>query len=376
MNTNRRTDIGRSERWVIKIGSALITADGRGLDRTLIESWVEQIAQLRKLGKQVVLVSSGAVAEGMARLQWKQRPSELYKLQAAAAVGQMGVVQTYESFFQKHGLHTAQVLLTHEDLANRERYLNARSTLQTLLDLGVIPVINENDTVATAEIRLGDNDTLGGLVTNLLEADLLVILTDQQGLFSDDPRKNPDATLISEGQADDPKLLAMASPSGGALGRGGMQTKILAAQRAAKSGAATWIAWGRLPNSLLLLAKGEEIGTLLLPSQPPIAARKRWLASHLHKRGTLWLNDGAADRLCKSGASLLAVGVTKIEGTFQRGEMVICLNSNDQEIARGLINYNADETRKIIGQPSDKFVELLGYIDESELIHRDNLILV
>jgi glutamate 5-kinase len=372
----RRTDIGQSSRWVIKIGSALITADGRGLDRTLIESWVEQIAQLRQMGKQVVLVSSGAVAEGMARLQWKQRPSELYKLQAAAAVGQMGVVQTYESFFQKHGLHTAQVLLTHEDLANRERYLNARSTLQTLLDLGVVPVINENDTVATAEIRLGDNDTLGGLVTNLLEADLLVILTDQQGLFSDDPRKNPQATLISEGQADDPTLLAMASPSGGALGRGGMQTKLLAAQRAAKSGAATWIAWGRLPDVLLNLSNGDEIGTLLLPSQPPIAARKRWLASHLHKRGTLWLNDGAADRLCKSGASLLAVGVIKIEGTFQRGEMVICLNSNDQEIARGLINYNADETRKIIGQSSDKFVELLGYIDESELIHRDNLILV
>jgi len=373
---NARQKVGKARRWVVKIGSALITAEGRGLDKTLIESWVAQMAGLRQQGVEIIMVSSGAVAEGMARLGWKQRPTELYKLQAAAAVGQMGVVQTYESFFQRHALHTAQILLTHEDLSNRERYLNARSTLSTLLELGVVPIINENDTVATAEIRVGDNDTLGGLVANLLEAELLVILTDQQGLYDCDPRRNPGAQLVSEGEAGDPKLLAMASGEGGALGRGGMLTKLRAATLAARSGAATWIAWGRLPEVLPRIAAGEDLGTLLLPNQAPITARKRWLAGHLQMRGRLHLDAGAVRMLRGAGTSLLAVGVTAVEGVFRRGEMVACIGPDGLEVARGLINYNAEETHKILGQPSERIADLLGYVTESELIHRDNLVVV
>jgi glutamate 5-kinase len=373
---NERASVAAGRRWIIKIGSALITAEGRGLDIAAMQGWVAQMAELRKRGIEIVLVSSGAVAEGMKRLGWSKRPPELYKQQAAAAVGQMGLVQAYESAFQQHGLHTAQILLTHEDLSSRERYLNARSTLCALLKLGVIPVINENDTVATAEIRFGDNDTLGGLACNLIEADLLVILTDQHGLYEADPRKNPDAKLVEQGHAGDPTLEAMAGATGGTLGRGGMYTKLRAAKLAARSGAATWIAWGRLPEVLTRLAAAENLSTLLLPAQVPVAARKQWLAAHLQMRGKLRLDDGAVKVLREAGKSLLPVGVKQVEGEFQRGEMVACVDLRGNEIARGLANYAATDARKIAGQPSDKIEELLGYVDEPELIHRDNLVLV
>ncbi len=371
-----RQQLADSKRWVIKIGSSLVTDDGRGLDLDAITGWTEQISQLRQLGKEVLLVSSGAVAEGMVRLNWDSRPSALHELQAAAAVGQMGLVQTYESCFKKHAILSAQILLTHDDLSDRKRYLNARSTLRSLLDLGVIPIINENDTVATDEIRFGDNDTLAALVANLVEADALIILTDQQGLFSEDPRKNPAAEFISSGQASDAQLHKMASSSGGSLGQGGMSTKLSAAQRAARSGTATLITSGRNNNALLAIANAEENGTLLLPDAEPMAARKQWLAGHLKVSGQLTLDKGASEVLLKSGKSLLAVGVTSVTGNFIRGEMVACLNHEGKEIAHGLINYSAIESTKICGKSSAEIESLLGYIDEAELIHRDNLVLI
>ncbi len=370
-----RQQITTTKRWVVKIGSALLTNEGRGLNQAGIATWVEQMAALRKQGHEVVLVSSGAVAEGMSRLGWSKRPHALHELQAAAAVGQMGLVQAYESCFQRHGMHTAQVLLTHDDLSNRGRYLNARSTVRTLLDLGVVPIINENDTVVTDEIRFGDNDTLGALVANLIEADLLVILTDQDGMCDKDPRQHADAKLIHETPANAPGLEAMASGAGGALGRGGMLTKVRAARLAARSGSATVIAAGREERVLLRLAEGEELGTLFLPDQQPIAARKQWLAGHLQLRGTLTLDAGAVRVLRDSGKSLLPVGVRSVSGSFLRGEMVACLDEAGKEIARGLVNYSAQDISRIQGQPSSKIEELLGYVDEPELIHRDNLIL-
>lgn len=371
-----RQQLADSKRWVIKIGSSLVTDDGRGLDAAAIKDWTEQIAQLRKQGKEILLVSSGAVAEGMARLNWQTRPNALHELQAAAAVGQMGLVQSYESCFQQHSILSAQVLLTHDDLSNRRRYLNARSTLRSLLDLGVIPIINENDTVATDEIRFGDNDTLAALVANLVEADALIILTDQQGLFSEDPRKNPQAEFISIGQANDSKLHKMASSSGGSLGQGGMSTKLTAAERAARSGTATLITSGRNNNALLNVSHAIEAGTLLLPDAEPIAARKQWLAGHLKVCGQLMLDKGASDVLLSSGKSLLAVGVTSVTGNFMRGEMVACINHEGQEIAHGLVNYNAIEAAKICGKSSSEIENTLGYVDEAELIHRDNLVLL
>ncbi|CAK0773009.1 Glutamate 5-kinase [Gammaproteobacteria bacterium] len=376
MMIETRAAVREARRYIVKIGSALLTNDGRGLDHSAIQRWVEQIVELRGLGIEVILVSSGAVAEGMKRLGWKKRPMAVHELQAAAAVGQMGLIQAYESCFQRHQIHTAQVLLTHEDLTNRERYLNARSTLRTLLALKVIPVINENDTVATEEIRLGDNDTLGALVAVLVEADLLVILTDQEGMFEADPRQCPTAPLVRLARADDPQLLTMASADGGSLGRGGMHTKIKAAARAGCAGAATIIAWGRRERVLPRLAAGEEIGTLLLPATETATARKQWLASHLRVKGRLFLDAGAVQALRESGKSLLAVGVVAVEGEFQRGEMVSCFNSSGREVARGLVNYSATEIRRIAGMPSRRIVELLGYVDEAELIHRDNLVLV
>lgn len=370
-----RKQLGASKRWVIKVGSSLVTANGQGLDKAAIAGWVEQMAALREMGKELVLVSSGAVAEGMTRLGWSQRPHAVNELQAAAAVGQMGLIQAYESRFQTHDLHTAQVLLTHEDLADRQRYLNARSTLRSLLDLGVIPVVNENDTVATDEIRLGDNDTLAALVANLVEADLLVILTDQQGLFDGDPRRNPDAKLISEAQAGEAMLDVVASGEGGALGRGGMATKVQAAARAARSGTATLIASGRAENVLAVLAEGGEVGSLLHPATEPLAARKQWLAGHLQARGKLTLDPGAVKALKEKGRSLLPVGVTQVEGDFHRGEVVVCQAAEGGEVARGLVNYDAIEARRIAGKPSDQMEALLGYVDEPELIHRDNLVL-
>ena len=363
------------KRWVIKIGSSLLTNDGTGLAVDAISSWVEQMAALRQQGHELVLVSSGAVAEGMTRLGWRQRPHALHELQAAAAVGQMGLIQAYESRFQKFGLHTAQVLLTHEDLVHRQRYLNARSTLRTLLQLNVIPVVNENDTVATEEIRFGDNDSLAALVANLVEADLLVFLTDQDGMFDSDPRANPDARLVAEAQAGDQKLETMAAGSGGALGRGGMLTKVRAAGRAARSGTMTLVASGRQDNVLQRIAADEALGTRLYPANAPLAARKQWLAGQLQVRGRLLLDEGAVKVLRSAGSSLLAVGVTGVEGDFRRGDLVVCLAPGGEEIARGLVNYNMDEARKIIGEPSNRIEEILGYIDESELIHRDNLVL-
>lgn len=363
-----------SKRWVIKIGSALLTDEGRGLNRERIGNWVSQMVRLRERGIELVLVSSGAVAEGMTRLGWKKRPDAIHELQAAAAVGQMGLVQAYETQFQHHGIHTAQILLDHDDLANRERYLNARSTLRTLLSLNVIPVINENDTVVTDEIRFGDNDTLGALVANLVEADVLVILTDQEGLYEEDPRKNPQAKLVSQGKADDLALEAMAGGSGSAVGRGGMITKVRAAQRAARSGCSTVIAYGRVDDILIKIAAGEPIGTLLIAEQKPLVARKRWLAGRLQMQGKLVLDDGAVRVLQQSGKSLLPVGVKEVQGQFGRGALVVCVDLQGREVARGLVNYNSDESRKIIGQPSHRIAELLGYQGEDELIHRDNLI--
>lgn len=371
-----RAQLGRSKRWVVKVGSSLVTNDGRGLNHEIIASWVEQIALLRQSGAQVILVSSGAVAEGMKRLGWKSRPHELHQLQAAAAVGQMGLVQAYESYFQRFGIHTAQVLLTHDDLSDRRRYLNARSTLRTLLDLGVVPVINENDTVAVDEIRFGDNDTLAALVGNLVEAELLVLLTDQIGMYESDPRQNPDAVFISERQAGDPELVRMASGGGaGSFGRGGMVTKVRAAERAARSGTATVIAPGREAGILQKISAGECVGTLLTPGKQTLVARKQWLADHLQLRGRLILDDGAVRVLREAGKSLLAVGVTDVMGDFGRGEVVACVTADGTEIARGLVNYSAAESRKIKGQASERIESLLGYVDEAELIHRDNLVL-
>ncbi len=366
---------GGEGRWVIKIGSALITDDGRGVDPAIIDIWVEQMAELLRCGVDVVLVSSGSVAEGMRRLNLARRPEALYELQAVAAVGQMGLAQVYESCFQRRRTHTAQILLTHEDFSNRGRYLNARRTLRELLRHKVLPVINENDAVATPEIRLGDNDNLAGLVANLVEADLLIILTDQPGLFDRDPRSYPDAKLIARGKAGDPALEAGAG-QGGALGRGGMRTKLKAAALAARSGTPTRIVSGREPNVLCRLFAGEEIGTRLEPGQAPLQARKQWLAGQLSVRGRLSVDEGAARVLLESGRSLLAVGVRAVTGDFARGEVVACFDPAGVEIARGLVNYDAQETRRIMGHRSEKIADLLGYANDPELIHRDNLVVM
>lgn len=359
--------------WVAKVGSALLTADGRGLDRPFIEALAGDIAGRMQAGLPVVLVSSGAVAAGMQTLGWSRRPHAMFELQAAAAVGQMSLIQAWEDAFQRHGIHAAQILLTHADLADRQRYLNARSTLRALLALRVVPVINENDTVVTDEIRLGDNDTLGALVANLIEADTLVLLTDQHGLYDADPRKFPQAKLVREATAGDPALLGMAGP-GGELGRGGMATKLSAAEKAARSGTATVIAYGREPRVLARLHAGEAIGTRLVPASGTLAARKQWLAGQMRSRGRLHLDEGAARVLHRGGKSLLPVGVKRVEGEFQRGELVVCLDPKGVEIARGLVNYSAVEAAKIAGRPSGDIEKLLGYVDEPELIHRDNMV--
>jgi len=363
-----------SRRWVVKIGSSLVTADGRGLDHDIIAAWVDQLAGLHRQGKQVVLVSSGAVAAGMNVLGWQTRPAALQQLQAAAAVGQMRLVQAYETCFQGYGLHTAQVLLTSADLTDRIRYLNARGTLRTLLELGAVPVVNENDVVSNEELRFGDNDTLASLVTNLVEADVMAILTDQAGLYEDDPRKDPTARLIPEGRAEDPELQRLARPGSGELGRGGMATKLAAAERAARSGAATVIADGRERGILLRLARGETVGTSLTPSREPLAARKQWINSHLRARGTLHLDDGAARVLRESGGSLLPVGVSAVEGRFAKGDVVVCRDPQGREVARGFANYAADDCDRIKGEASQRIAEVLGYIAEPELIHRDDMV--
>ncbi|MEI7612937.1 MAG: glutamate 5-kinase [Betaproteobacteria bacterium] len=368
------TCIAEAKRLVIKVGSALVTNNGEGLDIAAINEWARQIAELRQLHKEVVLVSSGAIACGMQRLGWSKRPSAVHELQACAAVGQMGLVQVYESAFAQHGLHTAQVLLTHDDLADRKRYLNARSTLTTLLHLGVVPIINENDTVITDEIKFGDNDTLGALVANLVDADCLIILTDQTGLYTADPRKDPSATLIAEARAGDPALETMAGGAGTQYGKGGMITKVIAAKRAASSGAHTVIASGREPNVMPRVARGEAVGTLLLSQNPPLNARKQWLADHLQLSGKLILDTGAVKALSE-GKSLLPVGVTEVQGEFERGAAVACLSAEGIEVARGLANYGSSDSRRIARRPSADIEAILGYMDEAEIIHRDNLIL-
>ena len=363
-----------AQRLVVKIGSALLTNNGAGLDRDAIDGWVEQIAQLLAQGKEIVLVSSGSIAEGIVRLGWKTRPESIHELQAAAAVGQMGLIQTYESSFKRFDRLTAQILLDHDDLANRQRYLNARSALQTLIQLSVVPIVNENDTVVTDEIRFGDNDSLAALVANLIDADLLVILTDKDGLYSANPDTDPRATLISQAMATDPSLDALAGGSSGTLGRGGMVTKLQAARLAARSGCNTIIVGGRNANILHAVAAGDEVGTLLSADQKPLAARKQWLAGHLQVKGQLVLDAGAVKVLTEQGRSLLAVGVSRVVGTFTRGELVSCIDSDGTEIARGLVNYNSDEAGRIKGQSTESISEILGYREDDELIHRDNLV--
>ncbi|GAB1369511.1 glutamate 5-kinase [Azonexus hydrophilus] len=367
--------LATARRLVVKVGSALVTNNGNGLDLTAIAGWARQIAALRAAGREVVLVSSGAVACGVQRLGWQRRPRTMHEKQAAAAVGQAALVEVYEAAFNKHQLRTAQILLTHDDLADRKRYLNARSTLNTLLELGVIPIINENDTVVTSEIKFGDNDTLGALVANLLEADALIILTDQKGLYTADPRKDPTARLIEQATAGDPALEDMAGGAGTQVGTGGMITKVIAAKRAARSGAATVIASGHEVDPILRLAQGEALGTLLISETPPLAARKQWLADHLQLAGRITLDAGAVAAL-QAGKSLLPVGMTMVQGDFERGAAIACQTEDGQEIARGLSNYGSSEARRIAGKSTAEIEQILGYLEDAEMIHRDNLILL
>ena len=365
-----------AKRLVIKVGSALLTNDGAGIDRQAIDEWVEQIATLLNQGKQVVVVSSGAVAEGLIRLGLDSRPQSIHMLQSAAAVGQMGLIQTYESSFRRFDRQTAQILLDHDDMANRERYLNARGVIQTLMQLEVVPVVNENDTVVTDEIRFGDNDRLAALVANLVDADALIILTDKDGMYDANPDLSNNAKLIDEASATDSFLDAVAGSSNGALGRGGMQTKLQAARLAARSGCDTVIAGGRNHNILLDICSGENRGTLLTSDQTPLAARKQWLAGQLQVKGSLVLDNGATEVLKQQGRSLLAVGVTAVEGVFTRGELVSCVDSSGGEVARGLTNYSSDETRLIKGKITDDIAKILGYCEDDELIHRDNMVII
>ena len=374
MNVN--SVIQKTKRLIIKVGSSLVTNDGKGLDHMAIAKWAEQISQLRARGKEVVLVSSGAIAEGMQRLGFDKRPSGIHELQACAAVGQMGLVQIYETSFRQHGIRTAQVLLTHADLTDRERYLNARSTLFTLLQLGVVPIINENDTVVTDEIKFGDNDTLGALVANLIEGDALIILTDQRGLYTADPRKDSSAQFVHEARAGDPALEAMAGGAGTGIGRGGMLTKILAARRAATSGAHTIIAWGREDQVLTRLAGGEAIGTQLVAQTAQLTARKQWMVDHLQTAGKVMLDVGAVQKLTAEGKSLLPIGVIEVKGEFGRGDVITCLDEAGRAIARGMSNYASSEARRIMRRPSSEILSILGFVEEPELIHRDNMVLL
>lgn len=363
-----------ARRVVVKVGSALVTNDGRGLDKEAIQRWAEQIAALQQMGKEVLLVSSGAVAEGILRLGWRTRPKEVFRLQAAAAVGQMGLVQAYESYFRRHGIGTAQILLTHANLADREQYLNARMTLIELLHLGIVPIINENDTVVTDEIKVGDNDTMGALVTNLVEADCLVILTDQRGLYTEDPRKNPNATFVHRAQAGDPALEKMAGGAASQLSKGGMITKILAAKRAAHSGAGTIIASGRERNVLVRLAQGESLGTALKPAASIMQARKQWIADHLRLKGAVVVDDGAVKAL-QAHHSLLAVGIKSVVGYFVRGDVIACVTEDGTEIARGLVNYSASDVQRICGCHTDEMQRRLGWVERPEVIHLNNMVL-
>lgn len=371
-----RSELTCVRRWVVKIGSSLLTDDGRGLDRRRIADWSVQIARLHAHGCQIVLVSSGAVAEGLARLGWSQRPKTLSEVQAAASVGQAGLVEAYAGCFQKHGLRTAQILLTHADVEHRQRYLNARNTLLKLLELNVIPIVNENDVIATDEIRIGDNDTMAALTANLVDAKGVILLTDQIGVFEADPRVDPQAALIDCCRVDEPRLWSAAGDGGGRLGRGGMRTKITAARQAARSGAATVIAHGLEPNVLEGIVAGRKLGTLLVPAHPRRGARKNWIAGQRHIHGTVVVDDGAARVLREAGRSLLPIGMTAVKGEFERGDLVSCVTEDGVEVARGLANYSTAETRRLLRQPTENFEQALGYTREEEFIHRDNLVLV
>ncbi len=371
--SSNREKLKQSKRWVVKLGSALLTDKGCGLKHERLDSWIAQIAALDKQGIEVVIVSSGAVAEGITRLGWKQRPTQVHQLQAAAAVGQMGLIQAYEFGFQKYGMHTAQILLTHEDVANRERYLNARTSINTLISLGVIPIINENDSVATDEIRFGDNDTLAGMVANLIEADVLVLLTDQNGLYTADPSKDKNAALLHEVSVDDAELDNYAG-EGGVLGRGGMRTKIKAARIAAHSGTQTLIASGNEADVMLRIAAAETIGTLFVGNEVTVNARRLWLAGQGKMKGSVSVDDGAVRALTENNKSLLPVGIRQVNGEFNRGEVIACLDMNGKEIARGLTNYNSSQAKTIMGKTSQEILDLLGSLDEDEFIHRDNLL--
>ncbi len=373
---SRQEVINHTKSCIIKIGSALLTRDGEGLDVDAIQQWVKQVAHIRSLGVEVILVSSGSVAEGMSRMGWKKRPRALYELQAAAAIGQAGLIQTYQQSFEQYKLQTAQILLTHDDLSNRRRYLNARSTLRTLLKLGTIPIVNENDTVAMEEIRLGDNDTLGAMVANLVDANLLIILTDQPGLYDKDPRQYRDARLISLDSALNPELLGFAGAAGSVVGTGGMRTKVLAAQAAARSGSATIIASGREGNVLRRIFEGENVGSLLTADCEPLTARKQWISSQTNIKGTLTIDIGAQKAMKENGRSLLPVGIVKVEGEFGRGDIVRCINEDGLSVGLGVANYTDLECQKILGLPSQKIIDALGYIDEAEVIHRDNLVIL
>lgn len=374
--SSKRQQVSTGKRWVIKVGSSLVTKNGRGLNTQAIANLASQLAALVACGKEVILVSSGAIAEGMNRLGWQRRPHAVYELQAAAAVGQMGLIQAYESCLQQHGLHSAQVLLTHQDLQDRRRYLNARTTLRKLLELKVIPVVNENDTVSTDEIKFGDNDTLAALASNLVEADALILLTNEEGVYQTLPEQGGKSEIIDEISANDPLLDKVARPSSGELGRGGMLTKVSAARIAARAGATTIIASGKIADILLDIANNKSHGSLLLPDTEPLAARKQWIANQLYTCGELTLDEGACDVICKAGKSLLSIGVKGVKGGFDRGEVVSCVNSDGQEIARGLVNYSANEARQLQGKASSNIEAILGYVDEPELIHRDNLVVL
>ncbi len=373
---NHWKQVSNAKRWVVKVGSSLVTSDKGGLNTSAISSLAVQLATLVKQEKEVILVSSGAIAEGMNRLQWTQRPHAVFELQAAAAVGQMGLIQAYESELQKHSLHSAQVLLTHDDLQNRKRYLNARTTLRKLLELKVIPVVNENDTVSTDEIKFGDNDTLAALVSNLVEANVLVILTDQEGIYEQPPAENSINTLVQEVSAHDSMLDKVAGPSDNDRAQGGMVTKVAAARIAARAGAATIVASGKVDDILVQLSKGEQNGSLLLADDEPLAARKQWIANQLYTSGQLVLDDGACKVICEGGKSLLSIGVKSVQGEFERGEVVRCENCNGNEIARGLVNYSSNEAQLLCGKASSEIENILGYVDEPELIHRDNLVVL
>jgi len=364
------------KRWVIKIGSSLVTKSSTGLNIKNIKDWAGQINELIDQNINVIIVSSGAIAEGMNRLNLVKRPSSSSRLQALAATGQMGLIQAYEVAFKKYNILTAQMLLTHEDLSNRARYLNAKNTLNNLMQYNIIPIINENDTVSTDEIKFGDNDTLASLVANLSGAEKLIILTDQDGLYTNDPRKVKDSKLIKSISVLDKKLNKYAGPSNNILGRGGMITKISAAKKAAKSNTQTIIANGIKKNILINILNNQDyIGTTIYNKNLAINSKKQWIANSLKIKGKIIVDAGAKKVIKQSGKSLLPVGIKSISGEFKKGDLLAICSSNNIEIATGLTNYGSNELAKIIGMSTARIKKEFGIIDSEVVIHRDNMIL-